>query len=167
MDASSNSNNNVNNNSNNNGGGGQKDLSSVLAHIESLQKQLADKTTELSETRQREESAKTQVAQLNDLNAKLTEARREAMREEFNNNVRGWIQGLDSKQVPDVVKKEFLDGAERFVNKGNDTGAWKVSLEFFESCSITHTHTNHPFSPGPLQRILCAPEPGEHDPKID
>jgi hypothetical protein len=50
------------------------------------------------------------------------------MREDFTNKVRGWIQGLDSKQVPDAVKQEFLDGAERFVDKGNETGAWKVSF---------------------------------------
>jgi hypothetical protein len=107
---------------------GQKDLSSVLVHIESLQKQLAEKTAELNETKQREESARTKVEQLNELNSKLTEAKREAMREDFNNKVRGWIQGLDSKQVPDAVKQEFLDGAERFVDKGNETGAWKVSF---------------------------------------
>jgi predicted nuclease with TOPRIM domain len=113
--------------------GGNKDLSSVLAHIESLQKQLVEKTTELGEVKQREESARNQVAQLNDLNAKLTEAKREAMREEFNNKVRGWIQSLDSKEVPDVVKEEFLNGAERFVDKGNETGAWKVCIPLFRS----------------------------------
>jgi DNA repair exonuclease SbcCD ATPase subunit len=107
-------------------GGGQKDLSSVLAHIETLQKQLAEKNVELGEVRQREEAAKNQVAQLNDLNEKLSEAKREAMREDFNNKVRGWIQSLDSKEVPDGVKQEFLDGAENFIKKGTDNGAWKV-----------------------------------------
>jgi hypothetical protein len=110
---------------------GQKDLTSVLAHIEVLQKQLADKNAELGETKQREEMAKSQVAQLNDLNAKLSEAKREAMREDFNNKVRGWIQDLDPKQVPDGIKEEFLSGVEKFVDKGNETGAWKVSTRAF------------------------------------
>ena len=107
---------------------GQKDLSSVLTHIEMLQKQLAEKNAELSETKQREETARNQVAQLNDLNAKLSEAKREAMREDFNNKVRGWIQGLDSKQVPEGIKEEFLNRLEKFVDKGNETGAWKVGF---------------------------------------
>ena len=98
----------------------------MLAHIEVLQKQLAERNAELGETKQREESAKIQVAQLNDLNAKLSEAKREAMREDFNNKVRGWIQDLDPKQVPDGIKEEFLSGVEKFVDKGNETGAWKV-----------------------------------------
>ena len=113
---------------------GQKDLSSVLAHIETLQKQLAEKNNEISESRQREEAAKNQVAQLNDLNEKLSEAKREAMKEDFNNKVRGWIQGMDSKEVPDGVKQEFLEGAENFIKKGSDNGAWKVShTDFFSS----------------------------------
>ena len=110
---------------------GQRDLSSVLAHIETLQKQLAEKNNELSEVRQREEAAKKQVAHLNDLNEKLSEAKREAMKEDFNNKVRGWIQSMDSKEVPDGVKQEFLDGAENFIKKGSDNGAWKVSKCFF------------------------------------
>ena len=116
---------NANNNANNNAINGNKDLSSVLVHIESLQKQLAEKNTELGEVRQREEAAKNQVAQLNDLNTKLSAAKREAMREDFNNKVRGWIQSLDSKQVPDAVKEEFLNGAEKFIDNGNENGAWK------------------------------------------
>ena len=110
---------------------GQKDLTSVLAHIEMLQKQLAEKNTELGETKLREESAKNQVSQLNELNAKLSEAKREAMREDFNNKVRGWIQDLDPKQVPDNMKEEFLNGVEKFVDKGNETGAWKVHFLFY------------------------------------
>ena len=102
------------------------DLPSALSHIEALQKQLAEKNAELSETKLREETARNQVAQLNELNAKLSQAKREAMREDFNNNVRGWIQGLDSKQVPEGMKEEFIDGLEKFVDKGNDNGAWKV-----------------------------------------
>ena len=119
---------NANNNANNNAINGNKDLSSVLVHIESLQKQLADKNAELGEVRQREEAAKNQVAQLNDLNTKLSAAKREAMREDFNNKVRGWIQSLDSKQVPDAVKEEFLNGAEKFIDNGNENGAWKVCV---------------------------------------
>ena len=115
---------------NNNAANGQKDLSSVLAHIEMLQKQLAEKNAELSETKVREESAKQQVAQLNELNTKLSEAKREAMRENFNNKVRGWIRDLDPKQVTDGVKEEFLNGVEKFVDKGNENGAWKVCSLF-------------------------------------
>ena len=156
---------------------GQKDLSSVLAHIETLQKQLAEKTAELTDVKQREESARTKVEQLNELNAKLTEAKREAMREDFNNKVRGWIQGLDPKQVPDAVKQEFLDGAERFVDKGNETGAWKVRFIFFEfpfclqPCPsvarlLLNVIANTP-APGPVQRVFRAPESGQHHPEAD
>jgi hypothetical protein len=113
---------------------GQKDLSSVLAHIEMLQKQLAEKNTELGATKLREESANSQVTQLNELNAKLSEAKREAMREDFNNKVRGWIQDLDPKQVPDTMKEEFLNGVEKFVDKGNETGAWKVNMFYSMFC---------------------------------
>jgi seryl-tRNA synthetase len=130
----------------NNGG---KDLSSVLAHIEMLQKQLAEKNVELGETKQREESARNQVVQLNDLNAKLSEAKREAMREDFNNRVRGWIQDLDPKQVPEGIKEEFLTGVEKFVDKGNETGAWKVCshifLLLFNSFTITKLHHHRLF----------------------
>jgi DNA repair exonuclease SbcCD ATPase subunit len=130
---------NTNNNNNNHNGGGQKDLSSVLSHIEALQKQLAEKNTELGEVRQREEAAKNQVAQLNDLNEKLSEAKREAMREDFNNKVRGWIQSLDSKEVPDGIKQEFLDGAENFIKKGSDNGAWKVRFLYSPPCGCERT----------------------------
>jgi hypothetical protein len=149
------------------GGGniGQKDLTSVLAHIEVLQKQLAEKNAELGETKQREELAKSQVAQLNDLNAKLSEAKREAMREDFNNKVRGWIQDLDPKQVPEGIKEEFLSGVEKFVDKGNETGAWKVNTHNF--ALLLH----NPLTPlCPSGRLLCvgrAPESGEYHPKAD
>ncbi len=52
---------------------GQNDLPSALLHVETLQKQLAEKNAELSEVRQREEQAQNQVAQLNDMNVKLRE----------------------------------------------------------------------------------------------
>ena len=57
-----------------------KDLSSVLAHVESLQKQLAMKEAEIKESRQREEEARQQANQLSSMNSKLTEAKREAMK---------------------------------------------------------------------------------------
>ena len=44
--------------------------------------------------------------------------------------MRGWIQDLDPKQVPEGIKEEFLTGVEKFVDKGNETGAWKVSRIF-------------------------------------
>jgi hypothetical protein len=80
------------------------------------------------------------VVQLNDLNAKLSEAKREAMREDFNNKVRGWIQDLDPKQVPDGIKEEFLSGVEKFVDKGNENGAWKVSVIFIPNFIFNTTH---------------------------
>ena len=107
-----------------------KDMGSVLTHIELLQKQLAEKNVELSETKQREEAARNQNVQLNALNEKLSEAKREAMREDFNNKVRGWVQEFDPKQVPEVIKTEFLNEVEKFVEKGNETGAWKVCFFF-------------------------------------
>lgn len=106
-----------------------KDLGSVLAHIESLQKQLAVKDAELKETKQKEEEARQQVMQLNTVNSRLTEAKREAMKEDFNNKVRDWVKSLDAKQVPEPLKDEFLNSCEKFAETGNDTGVWKVSTD--------------------------------------
>ena len=105
-----------------------KDLSSVLAHVESLQKQLAMKEAEIKESRQREEEARQQanLNQLSSMNSKLTEAKREAMKEDFNSKVREWIKDLDSKQVPEPLKEEFLNSCEKFADTGNETGVWKV-----------------------------------------
>ena len=106
-----------------------KDIGSVLAHIETLQKQLAAKESELNETRKREDEAKQQVAQLSSVNSRLTESKREAMKEDFNNKVRDWVKSLDDKQVPDSLKDEFLNSCEKFAEAGNDTGVWKVRVE--------------------------------------
>ena len=57
-----------------------KDLGSVLAHVESLQKQLAAKEAELDSTKQKEEEAHQQAVQLRAINSKLTESKREAMK---------------------------------------------------------------------------------------
>ena len=103
-----------------------KDLSSVLAHVESLQKQLAMKEAEIKESKQREEEARQQANQLSSMNSKLTEAKREAMKEDFNSKVREWIKDLDSKQVPEPLKEEFLNSCEKFADTGNETGVWKV-----------------------------------------
>jgi len=104
-----------------------KDLSSIMTQVENLQRQLAAQTTELRETKDREESARKQVDQLNEVNSRLTEAKREAMKQDFNNVVQGWIRSMDPKQVPDTLKDEFLSGVEKFVDKGNESGIWKVS----------------------------------------
>lgn len=147
------------------GGGGvthqlpQRDLSSVLAHIEVLQKQLAEKSAEINEVKMREESARQQVAQLNELNAKLSEAKREAMREDFNNKVRGWIQDLDPKQVPDGIKEEFLSGVEKFVDKGNETGAWKVARFPLVSFPARSAVINRCRRPPPPRRWCAARRP--------
>ena len=88
--------------------GASKDLGSVLSHVETLQKQLLAKENELKEVKQREEEARRQAEQLNSVNMKLTEAKREAMKEEFNGKVRDWIKSMDEKLVPDTLKEEFL-----------------------------------------------------------
>ena len=121
---SSSSTNGVNNNNNNTNN--SKDLNSIMTQVENLQRQLASQATELKDTRDREEAARKQVDQLNEVNSKLTEAKREAMKQDFNNVVQGWVRSLDSKQVPDTLKEEFLNGVEKFVDKGNESGIWKV-----------------------------------------
>jgi predicted ribosome quality control (RQC) complex YloA/Tae2 family protein len=103
-----------------------KDLSSIMTQVENLQRQLAAQASELKEVRDREEAARRQVEQLNEVNSKLTEAKREAMKQDFNNVVQGWIRSMDPKQVPDSLKDEFLSGVEKFVDKGNESGIWKV-----------------------------------------
>ena len=121
---SSSSTNGVNNNNNTNNN--SKDLNSIMTQVENLQRQLASQAAELKDTRDREEAARKQVDQLNEVNSKLTEAKREAMKQDFNNVVQGWVRSLDSKQVPDTLKEEFLNGVEKFVDKGNESGIWKV-----------------------------------------
>jgi predicted ribosome quality control (RQC) complex YloA/Tae2 family protein len=112
-----------------------KDLSSIMTQVENLQRQLASQAAELKETKDREEAARRQVEQLNEVNSKLTEAKREAMKQDFNNVVQGWIRSMDPKQVPDSLKEEFLNGVEKFVDKGNESGIWKVrsNLGLFQS----------------------------------
>jgi septation ring formation regulator EzrA len=107
-----------------------KDLTSIMSQVENLQKQLAAQATELKDTRDREENARKQVDQLNEVNSKLTEAKREAMKQDFNNVVQGWIRSMDPKQVPEELKDEFLNGVEKFVDKGNESGIWKVTRWF-------------------------------------
>ena len=82
---------------------------------------------EAEEERVREEEARQQASQLSIMNSKLTEAKREAMKEEFNGKVREWIKDLDTKQVPEPLKEEFLNSCEKFADTGNETGVWKVS----------------------------------------
>ncbi len=113
-----------------------KDLNSIMIQVENLQRQLAAQAAELKETRDREEDARRQVEQLNEVNSKLTEAKREAMKQDFNNVVQGWVRSLDSKQVPDTLKEEFLSGVEKFVDKGNESGIWKVRI-----LPLVYTHT--------------------------
>jgi hypothetical protein len=113
-----------------------KDLGSVLSHVETLQKQLLAKETELREAKQREEDAKRQAEQLNNINQKLTEGKREAMKQEFNGKVRDWIKDMDSKLVPEPLKEEFLSSCERFADKGDETGVWKVVC----CASAAHQH---------------------------
>lgn len=143
-----------------------KDLGSVLSHIENLQKQLAAKDAELKETKHKEEEARMQAEKLSNINTKLTEAKREAMKEDFNNNVRRWVGSLDPKQVPDALKEEFLNSCEKFTDKGDDTtGVWKVSPANNNKRqniqALTHTHTGH------LLCLSSPPESGQHHPKAD
>jgi len=138
-----------------------KDLGSVLTHVEALQKQLAAKDNELKECRQREEEARQQATQLSSVNAKLTEAKREVMKEDFNNKVRDWVRGLDPKQVPDTLKDEFLVNCEKFAEKGDDTGVWKVNVLFILFC-FQKINTG---PTGRLLRVGGAPESGQHDPE--
>ena len=113
-----------------------KDLNSIMSQVENLQRQLASQAAELKDTKDREEAARRQVEQLNEVNSKLTEAKREAMKQDFNNVVQGWIRSMDPKQVPDSLKEEFLNGVEKFVDKGNESGIWKVGCALFPHALI-------------------------------
>ena len=117
-----------------------KDLNSIMSQVENLQRQLATQATELKDTKDQEEAARRQVEQLNEVNSKLTEAKREAMKQDFNNVVQGWIRrSMDPKQVPDSLKEESLNGVEKFVDKGNESGIWKVGGDFwFSTFQSTH-----------------------------
>ena len=113
-----------------------RDLGSVLSHVETLQKQLLAKDNELKEVKLREEEARRHADQLSSVNMKLTEGKREAMKEEFNGKVRDWIKDMDIKMVPDSLKEEFLNSCERFADKGDETGVWKVVC----CASAAHQH---------------------------
>ena len=113
-----------------------KDLTSLLSQVEALQKQLASQSGELAQSKEKEEQTRQQLKSLEDLNSKLTESKREAMKQEFQDRIQGWIKDLDEKQVPETLKTEFLQGVENFANKGNETGVWKVV------CCASAVHQN-------------------------
>ena len=113
-----------------------KDLASLLAHVEALQRQLTGKADELKTCQEREEAIKAQLRLLEDTNNKLTESKREEMKQEFQDRIQGWIRDLDAKQVPEGLKEEFLKGVENFANKGNESGVWKVV------CCASAVHKN-------------------------
>ena len=113
-----------------------KDLTSLLSQVEALQKQLASQSQELNMSKEKEEQMRNQLKGLEDLNSKLTESKREAMKVEFQDRIKGWIKDLDEKQVPENLKTEFLQGVENFANKGNETGVWKVV------CCASAVHQN-------------------------
>ena len=113
-----------------------KDLASLLAHVETLQRQLASQSMELNKSKEQEESVRVQLRSLEELNSKLTESKREAMKQEFQERIQGWIKDMDTKQVPDTLKDEFLQGVEKFAEKGNETGVWKVV------CCASAVHQN-------------------------
>ncbi len=103
-----------------------KDMASLLAQVEALQRQLTAKAGELQECQSREDVVKNELKRLEEMNSKLTESKREAMRQEFQDRIQGWIKDMDAKQVPEGLKEEFLKGVENFANKGNESGVWKV-----------------------------------------
>ena len=113
-----------------------KDLTSLLSQVEALQKQLASQSGELAQSKEKEEQTRQQLKSLEDLNSKLTESKREAMKQEFQDRIQGWIKDMDAKQVPDQLKEEFLKGAENLANKGNENGVWKVV------CCASAVHQN-------------------------
>jgi hypothetical protein len=143
-----------------------KDLSSIMTQVENLQRQIATQATELKDTKDREEACRRQVEQLNEVNSKLTEAKREAMKQDFNNVVQGWIRSMDPKQVPDSLKDEFLNGVEKFVDKGNESGIWKVRALYYYYFFYFLLCANLILKiTGGLLRVECAPEPSEHHPE--
>ena len=117
-------------------GTNNKDLASLLAHVETLQRQLTTKAAELQECQTREEAAKAEMKKLEGLNTRLTESKRESMKVELNERIQGWIKDMDAKQVPDSLKEEFLKGAENLANKGDENPVWKVV------CCASAVHQN-------------------------
>lgn len=113
-----------------------KDMASLLAQVEALQQQLTSRSSELQECKSREELVKSEMKKLEDVNSKLTESKRESMRQELQDRIQGWIKDMDAKQVPDQLKEEFLKGAENLANKGNENGVWKVV------CCASAVHQN-------------------------
>ena len=72
-----------------------KDLTSLLSQVEALQKQLASQSQELNTSKEKEDQMRNQLKGLEDLNSKLTESKREAMKVEFQDRIKGWIKDLD------------------------------------------------------------------------
>jgi small-conductance mechanosensitive channel len=113
-----------------------KDLASLLAHVETLQRQLSSQSTELKTSREQEESARSQLKQLEDINNKLSESKREDMRAKLQEHIQGWVKSFDEKEVPAHLKEEFLSGVGKFAEKGDETGVWKVV------CCASAVHQN-------------------------
>ena len=113
-----------------------KDLASLLAHVETLQRQLSQQSSELKTVKEQEDAAKAQLKSLQDLNNKLSESKREDMKQKLQEHIQGWVKSFDEKEVPAELKDEFLTGVGKFVENADESGAWKLM------CCASAMHQN-------------------------
>ena len=94
----------------NNGNGSGIDMASVLAKIQSLEreKQTMSATLQANNTRL----------------AKFQEGKKAEMEAVMNSTISKWLEGLDTKD--DSAKQQLKSGLQTLINEGNESGVWNV-----------------------------------------
>lgn len=92
------------------GGGAVMDLASVLAKIQSLEKEKADMRAQLEVT-----SSKL---------SKLQESKRAEMEQMMNSTISKWLESLNTTDAS--AKDQLKDGLNRLVQSGDESGVWNV-----------------------------------------
>jgi vacuolar-type H+-ATPase subunit I/STV1 len=89
---------------------GTLDLASVLAKIQSLEKEKADMRAQLEST----------SARL----SKLQESKRAEMEQMMNSTISKWLENLSTTDA--AAKDQLKDGLNRLVQSGDESGVWNV-----------------------------------------
>ena len=94
----------------NNSSGSSIDMASVLAKIQTLEreKQTMAATLQANNTRL----------------AKFQEGKKAEMEAVMNSTISKWLEGLDTKD--DSAKQQLKNGLQTLINEGNESGVWNV-----------------------------------------
>lgn len=100
------------------------DTSNMLKHIETLERQLQDKTDKIKEANARVD--------------KLSQRTREGMQSALNTLMKKWIDSVETKD--EKAKKDFEDGMQHLVkNSAEDNGVWQMMV----AASALHERQTH------------------------